>query len=126
MKEDGKVFFVKSDQQNPTLYFSQLPQYAESIKSSGKGIIFIGNNFIVGLLGKKDLFAPEELEGLCKEMSKKGVKLQKKDQVKFDFKEKGKKPVVTKDICQFSLTGENFSIEKISEVIEKIGGVELS
>ncbi len=55
-------------------------------------------------------------------MSKKGVKLQKKDQVKYAFKEKGKKPITTKDVCQFSITGEGFQIDKICEVIQKSSG----
>jgi hypothetical protein len=40
-----------------------------------------------------------KLEALCKELSSKEVKARMQDQVKFDFKEKGKKPVVTKGIC---------------------------
>ena len=36
----------------------------------------------------------------------------KKD-VKFDFKIKGQKPIVTKDVCQFNITGAGFKEEKL-------------
>lgn len=39
-----------------------------------------------------------ELETLCKQMSPKPVKAAIKDNVKFDYKIKGQKPVVTKEI----------------------------
>ena len=40
-----------------------------------------------------------DIEAYCKEASKKAVKLNKKDDVKFDYKIKGQKPVVTKGVC---------------------------
>ena len=51
-------------------------------------------------------------------MSSKPVKSNKKAEVKFDYKIKGQKPVVTKDICQFSITGADFSSEKLGEVLK--------
>lgn len=99
--QDGPKFhFVKSDQENPTIYISFLPQFAHELKKDEKGIIFVSNNYIVGLLGTNtQLKMVEELEALCKQMSSKTVKSNKKDQVKFDFKIKGQKPIVTKDVC---------------------------
>jgi len=45
-----------------------------------------------------------------------------KDQVKFEFKEiKGSKPVITKGICQVSITGGDFQIEKILELLKEKG-----
>ena len=96
----GKFFYVKSEQETPTLYFSFLPQYAHQLKEKERGIIFIGGNYILGLLGNntsEELV--KDLEALCKEMSTKPVKMTKKADVKFDFKIKGQKPVVTKEIC---------------------------
>jgi hypothetical protein len=52
-----------------------------------------------------------------KEGSKKAVKDNKKDKVTFDFKEKGKKPVTTSGILQFSMTGEHINVEKIRELL---------
>ena len=45
------LFFAKSEQDAPTLYVTNLPQYAEEFKNSGKGIVFFGSNFVVGLFG---------------------------------------------------------------------------
>jgi hypothetical protein len=117
---------VSSEQDSPTLYFSFLPQFAQKLKDQGKGIIFFGNNFILGLVGsneKADMVA--DLEVLCKEMSKKPVKSASKKEVKFDFKIKGQKPVVTKEIIQFSITGGDFVAEKISAVLKKHGVAEM-
>jgi len=91
---------VKSEQESPTLYFSFLPQFAAKLKETGKGIIFLGDNFVLGLLGadgQDELTG--ELEKVCKESSSKPVKMNKKKDVKFDFKIKGQKPVVTKGVC---------------------------
>ena len=51
---ETKTYFVKSDQSDPTLYISFLPQFAETFKEQGKGIAFIGDTFVVGLFGEKD------------------------------------------------------------------------
>lgn len=92
-------YFVKSDQENPTLYVSSLPQYAEEFKSQGKGIAFIGSNFMVGLFGDAAGINMDELEKVAKELSSKPVKVMKKDNVSFKFKEKGKKPINVKGVC---------------------------
>lgn len=53
-------------------------------------------------------------------MSKnKQVKCAEKDKVSFDFKIKGQKPVVTTGITQFSITGGDFNLDKIHEVLKK-------
>lgn len=119
------VHFTVSDQSDPTIYFSLLPQYAEELQKREKGIIFVGDNFVVGLLGKPTLFNVTALETLCRETSSKEVKARAQDQVKFDYKEKGKKPVVTKGICQFAITGQDFPIGRISELLKGSGVFEL-
>ena len=90
-----------------------------------KGIIFVGDNFVLGLLGKPTLLDVSKVEALCKEISTKEVKARTQDQVKFDYKEKGKKPVVTKGICQFAITGQDFKIDKIAELLKASGANEL-
>ena len=52
-------------------------------------------------------------------MSSKPVKTAKKDEVKFDFKIKGQKPIVTNKICQFNITGADFKDEKVVEILKK-------
>lgn len=87
--------------------------------------MFIGESFVVGLLGKPTMLEVAKVEALCKEHSSKEVKARVQDQVKFDFKEKGKKPVVTKGICQFAITGADFKVDKIAELLKACGGNEL-
>jgi hypothetical protein len=58
-------------------------------------------------------------------MSTKEVKSRNLDQVKFDAKEKGKKPVVTKGVSQFSITGQDFNLEKLGELFKSLGLTEL-
>ena len=114
------MFYVKSEQDSPTLYFSFLPQFAKELKELEKGIVFIGKNFILGLLGtteKKDLV--DQLEEIAKKTSSKPVKAMRKDNVKFDFKIKGQKPVVTKDICQFNITGADFKLDEIEKLLKE-------
>lgn len=120
--EASKLYSVKSEQDSPTLYFSFLPQFAQKLKDQEKGIIFFSNSFILGLIGNNTSGEMvKELEALCKEMSSKPSKSSVKSEVKFDFKIKGQKPLVTKDISQFSITGSDFNVEKINEVLAKHG-----
>lgn len=76
-----------------------MPKFAADLKEKNKGVIFYGDNFVVGIIGNN---TSEEtvkaLEEACKATSEK-VKCNMKKEVKFDFKIKGKKPVVTKEIC---------------------------
>ncbi len=98
LKEDKPFYFVRSDQDAPTIYFTLLGQFAAPMKEKGKGIVFLGENFCLGLMGNKTLFDYKIIEEICKSMSKKEVKSNVKDSISFDFKVKGQKPVVTKDI----------------------------
>jgi len=118
--EDGNMFYVKSEHDSPTLYFSFLPQFAHTLKDKQKGVIFIGSGFVLGLLGDnqcKPLVS--SLEEACKSMSSKPVKNTVKDEVKFDFKVKGQKPIVTKDICLFNITGADFKEDKLVEILKQ-------
>jgi len=74
LKDDQPVYYIKSDQADPTIYFSFLPQFAEEIQKKEKGIVFVGENFVLGLLGKPTLLEVSKIEALCKEHSTKEVK----------------------------------------------------
>jgi hypothetical protein len=76
-------------------------------------VIFVGHNFVLGLLGSPTLYHIEPIEEICRQSSSKEVKVSKRTEVKFDFKEKGKKPVTTKDCLLFSITGQDFNVDKI-------------
>ena len=122
---EGKGYYVKSDQPNPTLYFSSLNQYAQELKERGKGIVFVGKSFIMGTLGDPASLDLGALEGAAKEMSKKGVKTKSSDQVVYDKKEKGVPKVTTKGIKNFSMTGDDIKEEVIAKVLEEAGFVEV-
>jgi len=80
------------------------------------------------LIGNKDLDGfVTECEELCKGASKKPVKVNKKADVKFDFKIKGQKPVVTKNVCQFNITGSDFNTvnDKMIELMKKHNIIEM-
>jgi len=103
-----------------------LPSYAAQLKEQGKGCVYFGNNFVFGLIGVKDCKQlVTELEAACKNTSSKPVKANVKADVKFDFKIKGKKPVVTKEVCQFNITGADFKEEDIVAVLTKSSFVPL-
>lgn len=95
-----------------------MPQFAAKLKEQNKGIIFLGSNFVLGLVGNNtsgDMV--KEVEEICKKHSSKPVKSNIKDNVKFDFKIKGQKAVVTKEICQFNITGADFKQDEIAAVL---------
>lgn len=103
-----------------------LAQYAPQLQAKKKGVVFIGNTFVIGLLGVKDMIDIAPIEKITREVSKKEVKVQKMDQVKFNTKEKGKKPIATKDILQFALTGQDLDVNtKIAEVLKEAGCIEV-
>lgn len=53
---------------------------------------------MIGCLGNPADLSIESIEAACKSMSKKEIKVSKKEEVKFTSKVKGTKPVVTKGI----------------------------
>jgi len=67
----------------------------------------------------------DEVEKYAKEVSTKPVKVMKKDKVSFKFKEKGKKAVEAKDVLQFMISGADFPIDKVGELLQGQGLVEM-
>lgn len=51
---DKSIYFSKSDADAPTSYFSQLPQFAAKLKENDRGMIYMGNNFVIGVVGNKN------------------------------------------------------------------------
>lgn len=67
LKDDAShPYYVKSDQSDPTLYISSLPQFADEFKTKQKGIVFLASNFIVGLFGNPSQINMKELEETVK------------------------------------------------------------
>jgi hypothetical protein len=57
-----KTFYVKAEEDNPTIYIASLPAFAEQFKEQGKGIVFIGQNYVFGLFGDPSLVDMKKLE----------------------------------------------------------------
>lgn len=111
-------FFCKSEYDSPTLYVSYLPQFAEEFKSKGKGIVFLGKNFVCGLFGDPSKIQLPEIEEQCTAMSSKPIKKNIRDKVSFKFKEKGKKPINASGVCSFMITGADFDTSRLAELFE--------
>ena len=48
---DSGITVFDTAEDSPTIYFSFLPAYAHNLKEKGKGIIFITETFLIGILG---------------------------------------------------------------------------
>jgi alanyl-tRNA synthetase len=118
LNSEDNCFYVRSEQADPTLYISFLPEFAEQFKEKKKGICFIGSGFICGLLGDPTVLVIDDLKKKAEELSSKPIKAMNKNNVTFKFKDKKKKPVNAKDVCQFMVTGADFNIEKLVEDFE--------
>jgi len=111
-------FFYKSDLDAPTQYISYLPQFAEQFKEKGKGVVFFGSSFVVGLMGDKEMVKLDIIEEQCAAMSSKPIKKMVKDKVSFKFKEKGKKPINASGVASFMITGADFDTGRLTELFE--------
>jgi len=63
LQREPEACFYKSDQPNPTLFISLMPQYAAEIKKQGKTCVFLGKTFIYGLVGDTSKFNPTAVLG---------------------------------------------------------------
>lgn len=115
---------MKSEQPDPTLYITWLPQYAEEMKKGGKGLVFVASNFVVGLFGDASAIDMSNLQTVATNLSSKEVKVMNRPKVSFEFKEKGKKKgkkIEVTGICQFMISGQNMEVEKLTETLEAMG-----
>jgi alanyl-tRNA synthetase len=60
----AKLAVYTSNEPNATLFISNMPSYAAKLKEQGKGVIFIGDTFVYGLLGNAELYNAKELESV--------------------------------------------------------------
>ena len=122
LKDDAyHPYYVKSDQSDPTLYISSLPQFADEFKTKQKGIVFLASNFIVGLFGNPSQINMKELEETVKQLSSKPAKVVSKDKISYKFKEKGKKEINVSGVLQFMITGADMNVDKLAELLDVQG-----
>ena len=96
------LVLLESDQPNPTIYFSFLKEHAESLKRSGKGVVFVGDNFLYGLLGRTDV----DIDGLLKVLKNFNPDAKIKTQDKIQIKKGKGKPIVIDGIIEFNYIGK--------------------
>lgn len=121
----GSTVFVRSDQDNPTLFVSQLPQFAADLQAKQIGVVFVNQGFVCGLLGKSDMLPFPELVAVCKQLSTKEPKVVDKANVTFKFPDKKKKPLNVKGVKQFMITGANYNVDKLAEDLTSWGAKEM-
>jgi len=98
-----RVAIVKSNHDSPTLYFSHLKNYAAMLKRENKGIIFVTDNFVYGLVGNPDLFNVQGLQELLRSTKGEKAKLVVKTKIQ---DAKNKKAEAIEGISEFSYVGE--------------------
>jgi len=101
-----------SEEDNPTLYFSYLNPHAKEIKESKKGIIYLNNKFIYGILSDAkqiDLSALKEI--LAEDAGGKKVNVVTKNKL-------GSKKEQVDGILQFNVIG-SVNVEKVVAFLEK-------
>jgi len=117
--------FIRSEQDAPTLYVSQLPAFAEQCKEKKKNLMFVNQNYVAGLLGDPTSVKFDEISKKCAELSTTSKVCIQMKQVKFDHKIKGQKPVVTKDVFLFMIANKNLNVEKLVEDLIHMGHKEM-
>ena len=112
--EPGKLTVIRSDDSNPTQYFAYLPTFSLEMKEKDHGIVFVGKQFAVGLVTRKDQFdIKESVENLIKTKIQ-NVGGQVKNKVSFK-KPGSKKNQTTDGVCFFSLTTKD--VINVDEVV---------
>ncbi len=105
------------DDEFPSHCFQYINKFNAELKEKGKGVVFYSPNIVTGLLGAPSDFDFAEFETFISEgQDPEKVKIERKTEVSFKDKSvKKSKPVKTKDILQFKVTGVDLKLEKMNE-----------
>jgi len=71
----------------------------------------------MGLFGKPENIDLKPIEEEAKAQSSKPIKCVVRDSVNFKFKEKKKKPIQAKGVCQFMITGADLNVDRLAELL---------
>lgn len=108
LNETNKRVMLSSKEKNPRIFFSFLASYAQDIKEKKKGVIYIGENFLFGIIGEDKALSQEQVSEFStilkpdKSQNKKSLLITNK----VSFKVNKKKKIVTKQITQLSFVGK--------------------
>jgi len=100
--ESQRVIF-RSDEENPTIYFSYLGGAGQDLKERGKSLIYIGETFIYGVLGNPQVL---NIDKLKEEVKRKNASANLK--ISNEIKHQNtatKKKVQVKDVVVFNYIG---------------------
>jgi len=90
---------ARSDESSPTMFISNMPQYAEKLKEGKKGVIFVGPSYLYGLIGVDDKVDSKALEEAVSKMQveakSKKAPLRVKNKLSFKSKDKKQKKKIT-------------------------------
>lgn len=111
---------IDSEHSDPTTYFSNMGQYAASLKEKTKGVVFLADTFIFALLGSKDMIDQKVLEEKLKELGNEKPVIKKMEKISFKIKGQ-KKPTQTKDVVQLAITGVKFDKESMQKFLSEQG-----
>jgi hypothetical protein len=62
LESNKKSVLVQSDEESPTLYFSNLDQFVQPLKSKGISVVFIGKTFYFALIDSTVEINEKELQ----------------------------------------------------------------
>lgn len=105
--------FVRSKEEDPTIYFSLLPAYAPEIHAAKKSIVFQGESFLYGFFSSERDIQLDKLKALC------GV-----DAVVKILNQIGTKKQMIKNVMLLSITSKS-ALGNLFEHFAKLGFKEL-
>ena len=116
--------FTKSEEKNATIYFSFLAGYAKNLKEGNKGVVYVGEKFLYGILANPKQIDLEELKAILKDDNKdaKNFEIKTKNNVEYQIAAKKKEKV--DNVLQFTFMGV-VNYEKIAKAFEKFGFKEI-
>ena len=65
----SRLLLVRSSEPTSTLYISNMPQHAQRLHESGKGVVFVGDGFVYGLLGDGAALDVADVEAALRAMA---------------------------------------------------------
>ena len=119
-----KLVFTRSEEKNATIYFSFLANYAKGLKDGGKGVVYVGEKFIYGILGDAKQLDLEALKEVLKEDNKEAKNLDIKSKNAVEVQTGTKKKEKVDGVLQFNFMG-NVVFEKVAKAFEKFGFKEI-
>jgi alanyl-tRNA synthetase len=88
------LLVFRSDESNPRLFISNMPQYAKEFKEKKKGAVFVGETWLYGLLGDATKFdAKKQLQPIFDKMQQSREAKEKKADTPQNDKKKKNKPI---------------------------------